>query len=532
MALYEHLLPECLKPPENRKGEALVDYLIAHPDAAGDFRFGSLDSKELVRLLSRCPQFADRCNTAKITLEDASDLVAEQPGFLDLFKAKGLDWVKILCRRPELVKKLACYMDRSAWSAILCRQPELWGYSPFHHFDTGQWSQLIRDQPALAKWCPWETLNFVREWRDSLLLYPELVLSHRKDWKPFRHLGGYSPAALAPLIARKPELGEKADFGMFDRKEWEIILESQPQLIDRCDVAKIFSDVPLRLIAKHPELADRFDWSTCSSPQIFDDGRWYLAFSEFVRAQPQLARRVLKSCRTSDWEYLLPKFPEYLLEYDCHSFVPLENLRAFLLAGFLDFDGTGLDSICNNLYDRFKKRGLDPTDWFETESFTPSEFLIRSVMDFTNAKRYFAREVRIMNWHFCFDLLACDGEALFRFLPREKCAFWLCASAPGFLWNKFLSLHKEALSFLDTNGNTLLHAAFMRATFEGIDVMLTPGHKARKRYDSLVRSGCDPDRKNKRGVSCSDLLAMISGKVGLWTEKLVKMTESAREKEV
>ena len=199
--------------------------------------------------------------------------------------------------------------------------------------------------------------------------------------------------------------------------------------------------------------------------------------------------------------------------------MPLQNLRAFLLAGFLDFDGTGLDSICNNLYDRFGKKCPAPTGWFETASFTPSEFLIRSVMDFTNARRCFFREMHDMNWHFCFDLLACDGEALFRFLPREKCAFSLCAAAPDFLWKKFLSLHKEAISFRDANGNTLLHAAFLRATFEGIDVMLTPGHRARKRYDDLVENGCDPDRKNKCGVSCTDLQAIISEKIDLWKKK-------------
>jgi len=536
VALYEQFLPESLKPPEKRKGEALVDYLIGHPDATGDFRFDSLCSYEMARLLSCRPQFIGRCNIDKLTTGCAGKVIIAQPGLLDHFKPTELDWVQILCRRPELVEKLPCYLNKSDWLTILCHQPDLWSRSPFHDFDSSEWSQLIRDQPALAERCPWDRLNFLRSWRDSLLLYPDVVLSYRKDWEPFHHLGGYGPEALAPLIARKPELGEKADFGMFDRKEWMIILESQPQLIDRCDVGKIFRGAPLDLLTGHPELADRFDWKTCSAPTLTQNPppptSWLSVFENFIRAQPQLAWRVLKWCRDINWEDLLPVFPEYLLEHDGGKVLFQDNVRALLLAGFLNFDGTGLDSICNNFYDRFGKDVPPPAGWFKEEDFTPAEFLIRSVMDLTNARRFLFRKIRMYQWDFCVKLLNCDREALYRFLPREKCAFLLCSAAPQFVWKKFLDLNPEAVSFRDANGNTLLHAALLRATLKHIDAMLIPGNPERKLYDFLVARGCDPERKNKRGVSCSDLLAMISGKVGLWTEKLVKMTESARKKEV
>ena len=533
MALYEQFLPESLKDPEARTGEVLVDYLIGHPDATGNFRFDKLDSGQLRRLLSACPQFADRCHIGRIKAEDVCAVIIAQPGLLDRFKPTRSDWVQILCHRPELVEKLPCYLNKSDWHTILRHQPGLWFHSPFHDFDSLEWSELIRDQPTLAKQCPWERLNFIRPWRDSLLLYPEVVLAYREDWEPFHHTGGYGPENLAPLIARKPELGEKVDFGMFGRKEWEIILESQPQLIAHCDVGDIFEDVPFALLTAHPELAEHFDWATRSRLRgFFQLPAWPELFSKFTRERPELANRIMQFFGPESWEYLLPKYPEYLLEHNGDMFPFLHNLQAFLLSGFLDFDGTGLDSICNNFYDLTGKNGPAPTGWFEEEDFTPAEFLIRSVMDHKNARRFFLRKIHRRQWDFCGQLLDCDPEAMYRFLPRTRCAFLMCSAVPRPVGERFLELNPKAASFRDENDNTLLHAALLEAAFGNVAAALVPGSPERKLYDFLIARGGDPDRKNKRGVSCTDLLSMMSGKVDLWTEKMIKMTESAREKEV
>ena len=521
MALYEQFLPESLKAPEKRTGDALVDYLVAHPDATGGFRLSELDSGQLRRLLSACPQFADRCDISKIKPEETCAIIVAQPGLLGRLKPKKPEWVQILCRRPELVEQLPFYLNKFDWFSILCSQPSLWSHSPFHDFDSLEWSQPIREQPTLAEKCPWDRLNFIRAWRDSILLYPDVVLAHREDWAPFHHLGGYDPEALAPLIARKPELGEKVDFKAFRAEEWEIILKSQPQLISHCNVKKIFHDVPGELLAARPELAEHFDWSKCPQLRVFFDlPSWPELFRKFTREQPKLADKIMKNCGPENWEHLLSKYPEYLLEHNGDEFLFPHNVRAFLLAGFPDFDGTGLDSICNNYYDEIENTVPAPAGWFEEGDFSPAEFLIRSVMDPTNAKRFLLRKIRMGQWDFCVKLLDCDPEAMYRFLPRIRCAFLLCSAAPDPVWKTYLDLNEEALSFRDKNGNTLLHAALLRAAFRRIDSALIPGKPARKLYDFLIGQGCDPDRKNKRGVSCSDLLAMISEKVDQWTEKL------------
>lgn len=524
MALYEHLMPESLKAPEKRTGDALVDYLIAHPDAAGNFRFRELDSGQMTRLLCVCPQFVTRCGTGKIALPDANKVIIAQPELLDRFKPTKLDWVRILCRRPELVKKLPCYLNKSDWFTILSHQPGLWDDSPFHDFDTSEWSQLIRDQPVLAEKCPWDRLNFIRAWRDSILLHPDVVLAHREDWAHFHHLGGYGPEALAPLIARKPELGEEVDLRTFRAEEWKIILKSQPQLIERCSVKKVFPDVPLDLLDVRPELAEHFNWTSCSSLSgLLKLRAWPELFMKFTREQPNLACRILKICREADWEYLLPKYPEFLLEHSGYGFSFCHNLKALLLAGvFPDIDRVGLDTICNNIFDGLMKIVPSPAGWFAKEDLTPAEFLIKSVMDPTNAGYFFFRKIRLSQWSLCSGLLDCDREALYRFLPPEKCAFLLCSAAPQSLCKKYLDLNREALSFRDRKGNTLLHAALLRAALERIDAPLRPGNPARKLYDFLVARGCDPDRKNRCGVSCGALLTQISEKVDLWTEKLCR----------
>ena len=67
----------------------------------------------------------------------------------------------------------------------------------------------------------------------------------------------------------------------------------------------------------------------------------------------------------------------------------------------------------------------------------------------------------------------------------------------------------------DKNGNTLLHAALMRAAFDNIRSVLEPdnGNPAFSLYVYLIGKGCDPEVKNKRGVSCRGLLSLLQNKV-------------------
>ena len=53
--------------PERFSGHKLVDYLIANPQAQGNFKWHTLRSCMWTRLLVQCPQFASRCDFGRIT---------------------------------------------------------------------------------------------------------------------------------------------------------------------------------------------------------------------------------------------------------------------------------------------------------------------------------------------------------------------------------------------------------------------------------------------------------------------------------
>ena len=500
MALYKQLLPDSLKQeseklpkkvsktnPEKLKGRTLINYLLSHPDARGYFHLYGITSGLISKLLIKCPQFANQCDLSKITRWFISDIVIAQPHLITRFNTKGLDWIH-----------------------ILSRQPALFAHSPFRQFDTYDWCRLIKLQPRLAGRCPWQTLNFVREWRDAILLHPDLVLKYREDWKPYHHLGGYSWSKIVDLLTRAPhlesmvnarvreELGAAAGTGnelkwtVFNSGERVMILKSQPQFIRYCDTGDFRPDEWKEIIKSQPQL-----------------------FKYLIRFWPQLVQDSLSACRAEEWEDLLPKHPEYLLLRNgrCYSFI--SSVRVFLLAGLLDFNGSGLDTICNPVYDILQRPRQFPTGLFAQKDISPAEFIISSVMDPSNAECYFISQLKDDNWKFIEELIPDGLETMHGILNREKFSFFLCAAAPERTWRKYLDHCDDPASIRDKNGNTLLHAALMRAAFDNIRSILEPddGNPAFSLYVYLIGKGCDPEVKNKRGVSCRGLLSLLQNKV-------------------
>lgn len=152
----------------------------------------------------------------------------------------------------------------------------------------------------------------------------------------------------------------------------------------------------------------------------------------------------------------------------------------------------------------------------ETENLSAEEFMLMSTMDSVNAKRYLVR--KIGNWQFFDDLFELDPEAIYRFLPETEVAVLWCIAADEKVGIKYLDQIENIADIADKNGNTLLHAALLRAVFTDFENIYEPGSPCRQYYDYLVARGCDPDKKNKKGVSCNDIFVIIRKKLQQFTE--------------
>ena len=70
----------------------------------------------------------------------------------------------------------------------------------------------------------------------------------------------------------------------------------------------------------------------------------------------------------------------------------------------------------------------------------------------------------------------------------------------------------------DINGNTLLHAALLRAVYAYITSLFKTDNPYRNRYDFLLENGCRSDVKNEAGFSCDDLLKILKENVELFSD--------------
>ena len=215
---------------------------------------------------------------------------------------------------------------------------------------------------------------------------------------------------------------------------------------------------------------------------------------------------------------MLHSHPEFLCFRKAEGFSCGNSIRAFVASCFWDFDALGLDSICNNIYKLLEQKLLTPGGLFaektirRSEPMTAAEFLLKNTMDPDNGKRYFLKMLRT-KMLYAEKIHNLDPEIVHDFFPAEKLPFVYCVTAPDSLWKKYLKFRGNPASFKDQNGNTLLHAALLRAvlkSFSSFSDSASP-HMACYRY--LLACGCDPDQKNKAGFSCNDLLVIIKNKI-------------------
>lgn len=171
------------KKPKRPSGHDLVDYLIDHPDAQGNFKWHTLRSCMWRRLLSACPQYVTFANCRKIILPDVKKILLVQwqlASHFDVGRLTPYDWTELLSAHPELADY--CDLDTLfgyAWVQILQAQPSLASKCRWEELSIYNWCELLRKHEEFADRCPWEKFTG-GDW--SVLLLTKSTFAGRCPW--------------------------------------------------------------------------------------------------------------------------------------------------------------------------------------------------------------------------------------------------------------------------------------------------------------------------------------------------------------
>ena len=146
--------------PEKLSKHDLVNYLIAHPDAKGNFKFHTFLSCMWRNLLIARPEFIGVADLEKIHHHDMYKILLEQPQLAPYFDFSKLWDGENRClflKRPEIATpETTAYIYTSTWSEILRKYPHLAPLCPLHKFYPCDWIELLTGQLSFADRCPWE----------------------------------------------------------------------------------------------------------------------------------------------------------------------------------------------------------------------------------------------------------------------------------------------------------------------------------------------------------------------------------------
>ena len=187
------------KTPERFSGHTLVDHLIEHPDAQGNFKWHTLRSCMWRRLLSVCPQYAPHADFGRISTRDAKKILLAQWRLISHCHVKlftPYDWVELLSAHPELADycDLDCLIGY-AWVLILQAQPSLEAKCRWEKISVRGWRDLLQKRKEFADRCPWEKFRG-GDWTELIL--SKSAFADRCPWQLL------SPQNWLHLIWRKP----------------------------------------------------------------------------------------------------------------------------------------------------------------------------------------------------------------------------------------------------------------------------------------------------------------------------------------
>ena len=541
---------------KNLSGKALTDYLIEHPQEVTENILKTLDKDAWarllikapqwsnftpwqkfnggcwVRLLKQQPQFAKFCNWEKLNSSNWGELLRTQIQFADLCPWQSLepvDYAYILQKQPQFIdrcqeKSLA--LPIQSWICLLQKQPSFITQAQIDKFDCTNWGELLFYQPELEKYCPWEQFTLPNQWRWKQILdksphWAEKI-NFRMDDELLRYFLLEHPEYIDRVAPEKLSLKSKKELflrhgyfektcrlGAFSGSDWSRLLLKYPEYAVKCPWDKLKGDDWEKLLLEQPQFYCYCDWNKLADDQII----------RLLNNCYKLALHIPnhKICH-GHWTSLLKNHPELLLKRDGTRFSPCQNHEVWNKTNIWNEQENGIDALYNLWFD-FTERHipLPQRIFYDIGECDAATFLIYRNLDKEQARRFFRRELKNGNWQFVEEVYEFAPDVVERIIGKIKLPFVLTLAGTDSLLQKYLAEY-SASSFLDENGNTLLHAALLRAVYANMESLFKPDDLHRKRYDFLLEKGCRSDIKNEAGVSCDDLLEVLKENIELFGE--------------
>lgn len=144
-----------------------------------------LSGSEWLELLIWRPEcYANSCEWSRLSPENWSWLLSQEPAFRSRFDWKYLreyrkkcsepvfssELLFFLCRFPEFIRSCDL-LDGRTWSALLSLRPEAAEFCDFGKLDGHDWAALVASQPGFAERCDFGKLDG-RDWKNLLVLAP------------------------------------------------------------------------------------------------------------------------------------------------------------------------------------------------------------------------------------------------------------------------------------------------------------------------------------------------------------------------
>lgn len=544
MALLEPLSPHIVTSRTKLIGWDLVNYFIEHPEWSGPKYWRGMTPEAWLRLLSKHPELADQCDFSQIHNSYLIEFMKINTDYFYLFninterKKEYSTWEKIeetklweniLSLRPDLIEccPVLDLFSPENWLRLLGKQPFLSKLCPWKKVCSCKnkgayrsWGMLLEKHIQFAVYCPWDNVFYDSVyWYQCIQKHKEVILKYKPEWKVYTEPAAKDQwekdfAQHCRYMNLWVRYWKTKTFTLYDYDNGLHLLRNWHFLehIEICGIEKAFSEPPLYLLKIFPHLVDSFIWQNipCSEYDITD----------ILANQPQLEEKLMKIFHQKHWESFLQRKPEALLQRDGCRFSASDNTRAFVIAKFWSFEKYGLDSICNNFYEYKKNVMRTPKGVFENlDDCDSATWIIYNKMDHSNALLFFEKQLWQKKWDFVAGVFNLDQEG-FKGLQSIRCfSFFLVMFGNDIYLQKYCE-NIDVSWIRDCNGNTLLHAALLYATYTDVKAMLDKNSPGRKQYDFLISQGCNPDIKNKCGFSCNDLIKIIKEKVCFMERKI------------